>query len=82
MRSAYVIGVLDGFYFSPVFGAPFTKIDKLQICADAMNPTAEQAAAIVDRYLDAHPEAWNDQMQPIVLRAMRQACASRGTPID
>ena len=82
MRAAYVIGILDGFSYSTVFGAPDTKIEKLRRCIGAMNANTRQVGTIVDQYLDAHPESWNEKMQPIVLRAMRQACATHGIAID
>ncbi|WGS54927.1 hypothetical protein LFL96_36145 (plasmid) [Paraburkholderia sp. D15] len=82
LRTAYVIGVLDGFSYAPAFGAPDAKISKLQRCIGAMHADASQVGTIVDRYLDAHPESLNDKMQPIVLRAMRQACAGNGTSIE
>ena len=81
-RNAYVIGVLDGFSYSPVFGAPDAKIGKLQDCIGAMHVDAQQLGGVVDHYLDAHPESLKDRMQPIILRAMRQACASHGITID
>jgi hypothetical protein len=82
LRTAYVIGVLDGFSYAPAFGAPDAKIEKLQRCIGAMHADAGQVGTIIDKYLDAHPESWNDKMQPIVLRAMQQACATSGTAID
>jgi hypothetical protein len=82
MRAAYVIGILDGFSYATVFGAPDTKIEKLRRCIGAMNANTRQVGTIVDQYLDAHPESWNEKMQPIVLRAMRQACATHGMAID
>src|SRR5580698_4550095 len=82
MRTAYVIGVLDGFSYSPVFGAPDTKIDKLQDCIGTMHADAQQLGGVVDHYLDTHPESLKDRMQPVILRAMRQACASHGITID
>jgi hypothetical protein len=81
-RNAYVIGVLDGFSYSPVFGAPDTKIDKLQDCIGTMHADAQQLGGVVDHYLDTHPESLKDRMQPVILRAMRQACASHGITID
>jgi hypothetical protein len=81
-RNAYVIGIIDGFSYSPAFGAPDAKIDKLQACIGVMHADAQQLGGAVDSYLDAHPEALTDRMQPIVLRAMRQACASHGSAID
>jgi len=82
MRTAYVIGVLDGFSYAPVFGAPDTKIEKLRRCIGAMHADARQVGTLVDQYLDAHPESLGEQMQPIVLRTMRQACATHGAAID
>jgi hypothetical protein len=82
MRTAYVIGVLDGFSYAPVFGAPDTKIEKLRRCIGTMHADARQVGTLVDQYLDAHPESWSEQMQPIVLRAMRQVCTTHGTAID
>ncbi|WP_147408574.1 Rap1a/Tai family immunity protein [Paraburkholderia fungorum] len=82
LRTAYVIGVLDGFSYAPAFGAPDTKIGKLQRCVGAMHADARQIGTIVDQYLDAHPDSWNEKMQPIVLRAMRQACATSGNAVD
>jgi hypothetical protein len=81
-RTAYVIGVLDGFSYAPAFGAPNTKIGKLQLCISAMQIDAKQLSTVVDQYLDAHPESWGEQMQPIVLRAMRQTCATHGNALD
>jgi hypothetical protein len=82
LRTAYVIGVLDGFSYAPVFGAPDTKVEKLRRCIGAMHADARQVGTIVDQYLDAHPESLNEQMQPIVLRAMRQACATHSAALD
>jgi hypothetical protein len=81
-RASYVMGVVDGFYYSPIFGAPYTKIDKVQICLDKLAPTAAQVAGIVDHYMETNPGILHDQMQPIVLGAIRNVCAARGTPID
>jgi hypothetical protein len=82
MRTAYVIGVLDGFSYAPVFGAPDTKIEKLRQCIGAMHADARQVGTIVDKYLEANPDSLSLQMQPIVLRAMRQVCATHGMTVD
>jgi hypothetical protein len=82
LRTAYVIGVLDGFTYAPAFGAPDAKIAKLQRCMGTLHADAHQVGAIIDKYLAAHPESLNEKMQPIVLRAMRQACAPTGNTLD
>ncbi|WP_144156729.1 Rap1a/Tai family immunity protein [Paraburkholderia sp. BCC1885] len=82
MRAAYVIGMLDGFSYSTALGAPDAKIEKLRHCISGMNANTKQVGTIVDQYLDAHPESWGEKMQPIVLRAMRQACSAHGLALD
>jgi len=82
LRTAYVIGVLDGFSYAPVFGAPDAKVAKLQRCIGTMHIDARQVGTIVDQYLVAHPESLNEKMQPVVLRAMQQVCATNGAAID
>jgi hypothetical protein len=82
LRTAYVIGVLDGFSYSSAFGAPDAKVGKLQRCIGTLHADARQVGSIIDQYLGAHPESLNEKMQPVVLRAMRQACAASGAAID
>jgi hypothetical protein len=82
MRTAYVIGIIDGFSYAPMFGAPDAKVVKLRQCVGTLNADAKQLGIIVDQYLVAHPESLSQQMQPVVLHAMQQACASRGVKID
>jgi hypothetical protein len=44
MRAAYVIGILDGFSYATVFGAPDSKIEKLRRCIGAMNANTRQVS--------------------------------------
>ncbi len=82
LRTAYVIGILDGFSYAHAFGAPESKVSKLETCIGTMHADAKQLGGIVDHYLDAHHESWGEKMQPIVLRAMREACTAHGVAID
>lgn len=82
LRTAYVIGVLDGFSYSTAFGAPDAKVARLQRCIGKLHADARQVGNIIDTYLSAHPEEQGEKMQPIVLRAMRQTCAGSGSAID
>jgi hypothetical protein len=82
LRTAYVIGVLDGFSYSSAFGAPDAKVGKLQRCIGTLHADARQVGTIIDKYIDAHPESLTEKMQPVVLSAMRQACAASGAAID
>ncbi len=82
LRTAYVIGILDGFAYAQAFGAPKSKINKLQTCIGTLHADAKQLGEVVDHYLDAHHEAWGEKMQPIVLHAMQETCAAHGVAID
>ena len=44
MRAAYVIGILDGFSYATVFGAPDAKIEKLRRCISGMNANTGKSA--------------------------------------
>lgn len=79
MRRAYVEGVFDGMLFSPMIAANnLPRAMSLGQCADAMNATDEQLMAIVDRYLDANPALWGDDMHSVVYSALAQACGRFG----
>ncbi len=82
LRTAYVIGILDGFTYAQAFGAPKSKINKLETCIGTLHADAKQLSEVVDQYLDAHHDVWSEKMQPIVLRAMRETCAAHGVTID
>ena len=67
------MGVLDGMLFAPALAA--TKLEralKLHACIVAISE--EQAAAIVTRYLEQHPEEWHQGAHAIVFRAFVPIC--------
>ncbi|MCO5398334.1 hypothetical protein [Ralstonia soli] len=81
MRRAYVMGVIDGMFMSPIFAfRDLAREQMLGKCVDAMRATDVQLTAIVDRYLDARPVAWGDGMHLIVFDALAEACGSIGMP--
>jgi hypothetical protein len=82
-QRGYIMGVIDGFLFSPVLGAPVRRPSEMSACLFTnMQATDAQVLAIVNRYLDKNPAAWGDDMHSLVFRAVREACTSRGLSLD
>jgi hypothetical protein len=71
-RTAYVIGVIDGIFLSPLFGARSPGSLWLEECVTGMD--SEQITAIVDNYHKANPRRWHQSMHAIVFSAIREAC--------
>jgi hypothetical protein len=70
LRTAYVIGMLDGFSYAPAFGAPDKKTAKLQLCVGAMHADAESPKARPPHGKSA-PSSINTSMR-IPTRGMRR----------
>lgn len=75
-RRTYVSGVIDGIFVSTLFDANFDLIDWLKRCVTGMNNG--QVTAIVDLFLSAHPERWDQGMHVLVYTAMLEGCEKRG----
>ena len=72
-RTGYVVGVIDGFYFSPVFGASQEGMNDIHDCLGDKKP-GNQMRAIVDKYHAEHPEEWDRPMSEIVKNAVFEIC--------
>ncbi len=71
-RRAYAMGLLDGMFLAPFFGAKKEKLGWLERCATSM--TDEQIAAIFDKYLRDNPGRWHETMHVLGMVAMKDAC--------
>ncbi|MGD0569737.1 MAG: Rap1a/Tai family immunity protein [Candidatus Sulfotelmatobacter sp.] len=79
-RHDYAMGVVDGMLLAPLFGAPrasndWQKIGPFGDCITGMSST--QVAAIVSKFVQDHPERWNESMHAVVFTAMTQACSQK-----
>jgi hypothetical protein len=86
-RRRYAAGVVDGMLLAPTFGAPnpiseaagsTTRYRWLTQCVTDM--TDDQVAAIISKYLDAHPEHWHQDAHLSAYRALLDACP--GSAVD
>lgn len=71
-RSAYAMGVVDGIFLSPFFGAQKGKVTWLETCAAGMS--ASQLVAVLDQYLHGNPVRWHEPMHVLALSGLKQAC--------
>jgi hypothetical protein len=76
-QSVYAMGLLDGMYMSPAFGAPASNKVLLEIetCVEGMKST--QVAAIIEKYVKDHPEKWNWDLKDAGYNAMLDGCRNR-----
>jgi hypothetical protein len=76
-QSVYAMGLLDGMYMSPAFGAPASNKVLLEIetCVEGMYST--QVAAIIEKYVKDHPEKWNWDLKDTGYNAMLEGCRNR-----
>lgn len=68
----YVMGVVDGMFLAPLYGAPRPRMEWLGKCVTGMSD--EQVQVISARYLDEHPERWTQYMHLIVFSALKETC--------
>jgi hypothetical protein len=76
-QRAYAMGLLDGMYMAPAFGAPDN--DKVLVrianCIEGMQ--SSQVAAIIGKYVRDHPEKWDRDLKDAGYSAVLEACRNR-----
>ena len=76
-QQGYVVGVIDGMFMAPVFGAKLGVKSWLGQCIES-GMRSDQLKAIIDKYLAEHPEIWNEDMAGITYGALLPVCRARG----
>ena len=71
-KRVYLMGLMDGSFLAPVYGAPKARIEWLERCVTGM--TDAQLVAIIDKFLQANPARWHNDMHTLVYSAMLEAC--------
>jgi hypothetical protein len=72
LKFEYVSGVIDGLYVSVATGAPERTMTALKACLAKVN--IAQITAIVDKYVEAHPEDWESGAHVMVYLALANYC--------
>jgi len=71
-RTFYAMGIIDGIFLSPLFGASRDKLSWLERCVEDMENY--QVEAIISKYLENHPGEWHQNLHTLTLGAMKDAC--------
>ena len=77
-RVVYVMGLLDGIKISPFFGAPSGPegpegvLARQYYCTKGMSNY--QLEAILQKFLNEHPERWHDDIHTLFYGALDSAC--------
>ena len=73
-QKTYAMGLMDGFYMAPLFGAPDQNKNLVSLypCVEGMK--ASQVAAIIEKYVKDHPEHWHLDLKLEAYTAMQGAC--------
>jgi hypothetical protein len=73
-RPTYVMGLVNGLFLSPLFGASRQNVAWLETCLEEKNGT--QIAEILSQYIEQHPTELQEQLHAASYRALLQACPS------
>ena len=71
-KSGYVMGFTDGLFVSVLHGAKKSKLRPIEQCVAGMSDG--QVVAILEKWLNDHPEQWHEQMNILANAAIREAC--------
>jgi hypothetical protein len=72
-QRAYGVGFFNGLSVAHIVtGTGYDKVKWLDTCTDGFN--GEQIGAIIRKYIQDHPADWQDPLNSLSLRAMRETC--------
>jgi hypothetical protein len=71
-KATYLIGMWDGYMFAPAIGGKSINDQTLHDCIPDLE--SDQLLAIVNKYMNEHPERWGDPMNLIVFNALPANC--------
>src|SRR5882762_8919943 len=71
-RPAYVMGLVNGLFLSPLLGASRQSSAWLETCLE--EKSGKQIAEILSQYLEQHPTEQHEQLHAASYRALLQAC--------
>lgn len=74
-QRAYVLGLVDGFFFAPV---PVTQgtLPRIEACVERMNDV--QLAKILGTFVREHRDRWHESSHQLLYAALLEACPAPG----
>lgn len=71
-QRTYAMGLVNGMLLAPMFGAPKTRMLRLEQCITGMTDT--QVAAILSKYLRDNPSRWHETPHTSMYAALIDSC--------
>jgi hypothetical protein len=71
-RMDYVMGLMDGLFLSPLFGASENAMQEIKDCLSGMNNV--QLRAMLDKHIRDHPEQWHYPSGVLFYQVLLQTC--------
>jgi len=71
-QGTYIMGLVDGIFIGPLFGASEHTVLGLQSCLQERNNI--QIAAILSKYIQDRPERWHDGAHMLFYSRMLELC--------
>jgi hypothetical protein len=71
-RATYIMGLLDGIFVGPLFGASEARVLAVQTCLQGRNNV--QIAAILSKYIQDKPERWHEGANTLFYSRMVELC--------
>ena len=74
VQRAYAMGILDGFYMAPMFGAPDDNKRLIFIASCVEGMKSSQVQAIILKYVKDHPQRWHLDLKEAAYNGVLNAC--------
>jgi hypothetical protein len=71
-QDRYVMGLLDGMFLAPLFGAPEPNMSRLRQCVVGMGD--RQLSEMLRLHLAQHPEIWHQSAHGTMFAALAEKC--------
>jgi hypothetical protein len=76
-RKFYVMGLMDGLFLAPMFGAPANNKWRIAIQTCVEGKQVAQLVAIIEKYIKEHPEYWHADAHFEAYNALSRACPAK-----
>ncbi len=76
-RKYYVMGLMDGLFLAPMFGAPAGNKWRIAIQSCVEGKQVSQLMAIIEKYMKSHPEYWKSDAHFVAYNALSRACPAK-----
>ncbi len=76
-QKSYVIGLMDGLFLAPMFGAPADNKWRIAIQACVEGRSVSQLMSIIGKYIKDNPQYWQTDAHFQAYNALSRACPAK-----